>query len=82
MKRCNASAPALMSRRRCTLPLVKLNVEIPALGMHSAPRAGSRSRLQLKLFLPLIKLLSGIGIPGGLLGKGASCDATILSEVL
>ena len=61
-----------MSRRRCTLPLVKLNVEIPALEMHPTCRAGFASRLQPKLFFPLIKLLSGTGIPNGLLGKGAS----------
>lgn len=57
---CIPSAPALIKRRRWTLPGLNLKLVIPAFLEHFALSPGA-TLAQLKLFRPWIRLLSDEG---------------------
>ena len=76
LKRWIPSAPALISRSLCVLPVVNLNFEIPALLVHGVVSPAATVE-QSKSIFPLIKLLSdeGAGLPPS--DNGVTTDSTI-----
>ena len=65
-KRWMPSAPELIRRRRCVLPVSNLNLEMPALLVHGVVSPGATVE-QSKFILPFIKLLweNTFGLPFG-----------------